>query len=172
MSSLKLWTWLSPPFVSPLPSVLFLLIYATVSWKPNHFFKFSRCLRRMMAWIKPFNQRAGKGGADRKSQGRARKLSDNLNVRSKEGQESGTTGRLGAWGVGQPWEGRPGQAVTRRAGRKGRRGSASWAKTAAQETDCLSSEIGASESTHVWGLSMERWLWGCGNGNPRVFNLD
>lgn len=63
-----------------------------------------------MAWIKYFNRRAGRGGTDHKCQSSARKLSDTLNVRNKEGKESGRTGRLGAWGVGQPREGRLGQA--------------------------------------------------------------
>lgn len=52
----------------------------------------------MMAWLKTFKQRAGKGGTDHQHQGSARKLSDNLNVRNKGGKESGVTGRPGAWG--------------------------------------------------------------------------
>lgn len=153
-----------PLFVSLLPSVLFLLIYATVSWELNLFFKFSCYLQRMMAWIKPFNQRAGKGGTDHKGQGSARKLSDNPNARNKEGKGSGTTGRLGAWGVGWPGEGRLGQTAAQRAGGKGRRGSASWAETAAQETDCSSSEIGASKSREAGGFSTE--------GSPGVVEME
>lgn len=53
----------------------------------------------MRAWVKAFNQRAGKGGRNHKCQGSARKLRDKLNVRNKEGKESGTTRRLRAWGV-------------------------------------------------------------------------
>ena len=172
MSSLKLWTWFSPLFVSLLPSVLFLLIFASVSWEPNPFFKFSCYLRRMMAWIKPFNQRAGKGGTDHKCQGSARKLSDNLNVRNKEGKELGSTGRLAAWGVGQPREGSLGQALAQRAGKKGRRGSASWAETAAQETDYPSSEIGAGKSREVWGLSTREGSLGLWKWKSSFFNLD
>jgi len=102
-----------------------------------------------MACIKPFNQRAGKGGTGCKCQGSARVLSNILKVRNKGGKKSGRPGRLGAWGVGRLWEGRPGQAVARRAGGKGRRGSAPRAETAAQETESSSPETGAGESREV-----------------------
>lgn len=74
-------------------------------------------------------------------------------------------GRLDVWVFAMVSERETGAGSSSEDRKKGEMGSASQAKTAAQETDYPSCEIGTGKSREVGELPTERGFWHCGNEN-------